>query len=112
MKKSKKVRNTGWVLDCKKGIIGPLCKTAWMLATEVEPLAIVEGYDFHSSTINYVANKMYKMVMLTNKKALEAYIHIGPKDASAWGSWKKYPELVKSAKRYQSILLTIAKTRL
>ena len=112
MRKTK--RNNGWEeINPKTGKleVGRLCKAAWMLATEVEPLAIVQGKPFHSSTINYVANKLHMMDLLPNKEALKSYIHIG-KDASCWGRWAKTPALLKQAKQYQARLLTLAKTRL
>ena len=97
MRKTK--RNKGWE---SKSEIGILCKSAWMLATEVER--------FHPSTVRYVANKMNKMGLLPNKGALGAYIH----DISigAWGRWKSNPKLIKEAKQYQSVLIKLAKSKL
>ena len=105
MRKTK--RNKGWE---SKSEIGILCKSAWMLATEVEPLAIVSGKRFHPSTVRYVAHKMNKMGLLPNKGALGAYIH----DISigAWGRWKSNPKLIKEAKQYQSVLIKLAKSKL
>lgn len=103
----KKLRNKGWE---SKSEIGILCKSAWMLATEVEPLAIVSGKRFHPSTVKHVANKMNKMDLLPNKNALGAYIHdiaIG-----TWGRWSDNPKLLKEAKQYQAVLIKLAKSKL
>jgi hypothetical protein len=107
-----KVRNSGWEVNGKPG---PTAHYVWTLATQLEPLALINGAEkFHPSTIRRVEEIGVMTGVVPNPKGVPSYINSILNSVSAFSEarWASTHELRNELQSLNERYVSLAKKTL